>query len=137
VKLDIKNIIILVLIVISSFSIWRWITKTDDKSQERIDQLEKDFKGLERQKDSLDNNIKLLKAKSNELEKKDSCLQEENKRMEILVKSAESETNKYKQRLDKSIKEQLETKKKIKELEKNPIKREGNYLLESIKNKTK
>ena len=137
-KFDLKNILILILIIISSFSVWKWMTKVDDtKSKERIKELENEFRKLEIRKDSVDNNIKTLELEFEKLELKDSLLMEENKKLSQEAKQAESEAKVWKTRLQSSQKKQEETRSKIKQLEKNPIKREGNDLLESLKNKTK
>ena len=137
-KFDLKNILILILIIISSFSVWKWMTKVDDsKSQERIKQLEDEFRKLEIRKDSVDNNIKTLELEFEKLELKDSLLREENKKLSQEAKQAEIEAKVWKTKLQTSQKQQEETKSKIKQLGKNPIKREGNDLLESLKNKTK
>ena len=137
-KFDLKNILILILIIISSFSVWKWLTKVDDtKSKERIKELENEFHKLEIRKDSVDNNIKTLELEFEKLEVKDSLLVEENKKLSKEAKQAELESKIWKTKLQTSQKQQEETRSRIKQLGKNPIKREGNDLLESLKNKTK
>lgn len=136
-KIDIKNIIILILIVFSCFSAWNWLIKGDKESKSKVEELDKQFNDLKMVKDSLDKSNQNLKLKFSELKRLDDELSKKNIELQEEVKKSESVANKSQKELTRLMKEKIEIKKKIEELEKNPIKREGDDLLESLKNKTK
>lgn len=136
-KVDIKNILILVLIIFSIISGYKWFIEGDSVSKEKVKQLEEEFKRLERKKDSLTISINKWKVKFDSLSVKGEELSKINAKLEIDVKKAESDANISKANLDKLRVDMLDTKKKIEDLKKNPTKRTGDDLLNSIKNKTK
>ena len=136
-KFNIKNTIILVLLIVAIFFGYRWFIGGDSASKERVKQLEKEFTELENKKKLTDLEINKWKCKFDTLQKEGDRIKQENIKLESETKKAESEANKSKSNLDKLRHEMEETKHKIEQLEKNPIKRTGDDLLQSLKNKTK
>jgi TolA-binding protein len=136
-KLDIKSIIILILIIFSTISAYHWFIKGDDLSKEKIKRWEDEFKKLQREKDSISINITNLKLRFNELNKKKDSLESQNKLLENKIIEVEKESQKSKTELNEMRKNQKATLKEIENLKNNPIRREGEDLLESLKNKTK
>ena len=136
-KVDIKKILILALIIFSIISGYKWFIGGDNVSKERVKQLDEEFKKLEIKKDSLTKSINKWKAKFDSLSVRDEELSKINAKLEIDVKKAESDANTSKVNLDKLKGDISNTKNKIEDLKKNPTKRTGDDLLNSIKNKTK
>jgi Tfp pilus assembly protein PilO len=136
-KVDIKNILILILIIFSIIAGYMWFIKGDSASKERIKQLEEEFKKLERQKDSINISINKWKVKFDSLSLRGEELAKINFKLESDVKKAETDASISKANLDKLRNDISVTKKKIDELKNNPTKRTGDDLLNSIKNKTK
>ena len=135
-KVDIKKILILALIIFSIISGYKWFIGGDNVSKERVKQLDEEFKKLEIKKDSLTKSINKWKAKFDSLSVRDEELSKINAKLEIDVKKAESDANTSKVNLDKLKGDISNTKNKIEDLKKNPTKRTGDDLLNSIKNKT-
>jgi hypothetical protein len=136
-KFDIKNTIILILIIVTIFFGYKWFISGDSGSNERVKQLEKEFAELESRKKLADLEINKWRCKFDTLQKEGDILKQENIKLEAETKKAEQEANKSKSNLNKLRLEMIETKNKIEQLKKNPIKRTGDDLLQSIKNKTK
>lgn len=135
-KLDLKSLLILILLgtCILFFAMWYF---RGSNTKEQVKKLEKEINKIELVRDSLQNANKILEI---EFDKK----QKEIDNRDIRIKKYESELIKTKQDLTKANdkvkeyqKELSETKKKIEELEKNPIKREGDDLINSLKEKLK
>jgi hypothetical protein len=136
-KFDIKNTIILILLIVSILFGYKWFIESDSGSKERVKQLEKEFTELENKKKLTDLEINKWKSKFDTLQKEGDILKQENIKLEAETKKAEQEASKSKSNLDKLRLEMIETKNKIEKLKNNPIKRTGDDLLNSIKNKTK
>ena len=136
-KFDIKNTIILILLIVAILFGYKWFIESDSGSKERVKQLEKEFAEMESKKKLTDLEIKKWKCKFDTLQKEGDILKQENVKLEANIKKAEQEAIKSKSNLDKLRSEMIETKNKIEKLKKNPIKRTGDDLLQSIKNKTK
>lgn len=136
-KFDIKNTIILILLIVAILFGYKWFIESDSGSKERVKQLEKDFTEMESKKKISDLEINKWKCKFDTLQKEGDRLKQENIKLESDTKKAEQEASKSKSNLDKLRLEMIETKNKIEKLKNNPIKRTGDDLLQSIKNKTK
>lgn len=136
-KFDIKNTIILILLIVAIFFGYKWFIESDSGSKERVKQLEKEFAEMESKKKLTDLEINKWKSKFDTLQKEGDILKQENAKLEADVKKAETDAIKSKSNLDKIRREMIETKNKIEKLKRNPIKRTGDDLLQSIKNKTK
>lgn len=136
-KLDIKTIIILALILFCTISSYYWLIKGDTESKEKLKEYETEFKKLEKIKDSLDISISNLKIKYKELDKQEDLLEEQNLVLSKRASKAEADAKHSKKDLEELLKKQKKTLEEIEKLKKNPIKREGDDLLESLKNKTK
>jgi len=135
-KLDFKSILIVILFIISSIFITKFMLGGQNHRKE-IKLLEKENKRLQKQKDSLQIEFveiqKGLIKDSIELVKLKTQLTFINKKIEIKeiqLKKAIEDLSTFKGSLEKS-------KKEIDELKNNPVKRTGNELLESIREKTK
>ena len=135
-KLDFKSILIVILFIISSIFITKFMLGGQNHRKE-IKLLEKENKKLQKQKDSLQIEFveiqKGLIKDSIELVKLKTQLTFINKKIEIKeiqLKKAIEDLSTFKGSLEKS-------KKEIDELKNNPVKRTGNELLESIREKTK
>jgi len=136
-KLDIKDILILVLLGISLFLGYSWYFKGNSGYKEKVKQLEKEYKELEKEKNLIDLEITKWKSKYDSLEVVDKKIQSDLLLLQEEVKRAEEEAKKSKQQLSKIRAELAETRKKIEEFKRNPPNRTGDDLLESLKNKTK
>lgn len=136
-KLDIKDILILVLLGISLFLGYSWYFRGNSGYKEKVKQLEKEYKELEKEKNLIDLEIIKWRSKYDSLEVVDKKIQAELLILKEEVKKAEEEAKKSKQQLSKIRAELTETRRKIEEFKKNPPNRTGESLLESLKNKTK
>lgn len=135
-KLDIKSIIILVLLggFIIFFGMW-FFNGSDTKN--KIKELENEVSSIKKKRDSLDLVNKNLAIEFN---KKQKDIEERDNK----IKSIESDILKVKQdlnvansRVREGQRELAETKKKIEDLRKNPIKRDDDALINSLKEKLK
>jgi hypothetical protein len=135
-KLDIKSILIILLSIfcIFFFSIW-YLKGTDNKKEYKI--LEDKFEKIQQARDSL---IKVNLKLSSDFDKKQKDINERDEKIsniesdlvniKIDLKEAESELVRNKKDLE-------ETKRKIEKLKKNPIKREDDNLIKSLREKLK
>ncbi len=136
-KLDIKSWIIIVLLGISIIFVGMWYFKGDDASKQKVKELETEIEQIKKEKAQHDAKIKSLQNIQKELE---ATIAVKTQLVEDLAKSNIVLANQvaYAQKgLDDSRKKLKETEAKISELLKNPIKRDGDDLLNSLKNKTK
>lgn len=134
--LDIKSIMIVVLFVIAGIFFTQWYFGGESHRKERK-ALEKQNKELQKQKESLAEDFKKLQKKF----EKDSTdlvrIQAEIKVLDGKIKDKDAQIDKANKDL-KDFKAGIsKTKSEIKDLKDHPIKRTGNSLLESIKEKTK
>jgi septal ring factor EnvC (AmiA/AmiB activator) len=134
--LDIKSIMIVVLFVISGIFFTQWYFGGENHRKERID-LQKQNKELQKQKEDLSKDFDRLRKKfekdSTDLEK----IKIEIKYLDIKLKDKDAQIYKANKDL-KDFKAGIsKTKAEIQDLKDNPIKRTGDNLLESIKEKTK
>lgn len=135
-KLDIKSILILVLLVFSIIFFGMWYFKGSD-TKSRLKELENENKNIESVRDSLKNANESLKV---DFDKK----QKEIEARDAQIKSIETELSKTKKdlvtangKVKEKEKELADTKKKIEELKNNPIKRNDEDLIKSLKDKLK
>ena len=135
-KLDVKWIAILVLTGACILFFGMWFFKGSD-TKGRIRQLEKENLMIEEVRDSLE---LVNKSLSEEFDKIQIDIDERDKK----IKDIEDRLFKTKRELDAANakvsgykKDLAETKKKIEDLKKNPIKREDEDLLRSLKEKLK
>jgi septal ring factor EnvC (AmiA/AmiB activator) len=133
-KLDVKWIAILVLTGTCILFFGMWFFKGSE-TKEKIKQLEKENLRIEKIRDSLDLANKYLSAEFDKIQKK---IDERDRK----IKDIEEHLLKTKRDLDAANaivnvyrKDLAETKKKIEELKKNPIKRDDEDLLKSLKEK--
>ncbi len=136
-KLDIKSWIIVVLLVISLVFVGKWYFKGDDVSKSKVKELENQIELIEKEKAQRDANIKSLQDKQKELEATidvKTQLVEDLARGNVLLANQVAYAQKG---LEETRKKLKETQDKIAELLKNPVKRDGDDLLNSLKNKTK
>lgn len=135
-KLDLKSIIILVLFVLCGVFFTKMMLSGSSHRKE-IKELIEENKKIEKQKNQLKSDFLLLQQNfekdSLELVRLNNQLNKINQdilKKDAELKKAKTELVNFKSSFEK-------TKKEIEKLEKNPIKRTGNELLESIKEKTK
>ena len=134
---DLKTIasyILIGVLVISIFLNTRSCTKIDNT---KYDQLHKDNEKLQRMRDSLINLNKILKS---DYDKIQLDIDKRNKVIDKLngdLKSAEQRVSEAKDKADRLAKEKRDAEKKIDDLQKNPIRRNDDDLLKSLKNKLK
>lgn len=134
---DLKTIasyILVGVLVISLFLNIRSCTKIDDTKYE---QLHKDNEKLQRMRDSLINLNSQLKL---DYDKIQLDIDKRNKIIDKLngdLKSAEQRVSEAKDKADRLAKEKRDADKKIDDLQKNPIRRNDDDLLNSLKNKLK
>lgn len=135
-KLDLKSILILVLLLTTLIFGYKWFYSNSSASNERVKQLELEFKELEKKK--LANNLEIdsLKNAFNLLKLEDARLKEERVKLENEARLAEITAAQSKEKLAKLRAELAETRRKIEEFKKNPPNRTGDILIQSLKNKT-
>ena len=133
-KIDIKTLSIILLLIMSLILGLGWLN-SDTSSKKLIDKIEKDNKEIEIEKGKL---LKEIKKLDTNIEKVTKDIQEKDdkiKKLEISLKEYDSKLLQNNSELKKEKIKRSETLKKIEEMEKNPIKKEGNHLIESIKEK--
>lgn len=133
-KMDAKSWLIVVLLIAAIVFGGLWYFKADNASEQRVKDLEQQVKDIEKEKKHVDLVIDSLQTKQKDLEKVIAdktaqlvIIEKENARLSSQVTSA-------KQNLDVLRKKLKETQDKITELTTNPIKRDGDDLLNSLKN---
>jgi hypothetical protein len=135
-KLNIKDI---ALLVFATLAIFFFITNvfTSNSNRKQIKQLRQENKSIEAERKKLFiENVK-LKTEADALIQSINDYQKDIDSINVLLTKNKIELQNALGRLKKG-KEQLErTRKEIEKLENNPIKRTGNELLNSIKEKTK
>ena len=133
-KIDIKTLSIILLLIMSLILGLGWLN-SDTSSKKLIDKIEKDKKEIEIEKGKL---LKEIKKLDTNIEKVTKDIQEKDdkiKKLEISLKEYDRKLLQNNSELKKEKIKRSETLKKIEEMEKNPIKKEGNHLIESIKEK--
>jgi len=134
--LDIKSIMIVILFLIAGIFFTQWYFGGENHRKERIS-LEKQNKELQKQKEDLvkdfDKLQKRFEKDSTDLEK----IKIEIKYLDIKLKDKDAQISKANKDLKDFKTSMLKTKAEIQGLKDNPIKRTGDNLLESIKEKTK
>ena len=127
------------LIVITGVAVFFFINYTISSSgyKKEIKRLESESKDIQKKRDELDKQNKDLKKEAviyidniDKYQKKINYISDLISKKDIEIKNLKLNLNQQRKEIEK-------TKKKIDELEKTPIKRTGQELLESIKEKTK
>ena len=127
------------LIVITGVAVFFFINYTISSSgyKKEIKKLESESKDIQKKRDELDKQNKDLKKEAviyidniDKYQKKINDISDLISKKDIEIKNLKLSLNQQRKEIEK-------TKKKIDELEKTPIKRTGQELLESIKEKTK
>ena len=127
------------LIVITGVAVFFFINYTISSSgyKKEIKKLESESKDIQKKRDELDKQNKDLKKEAviyidniDKYQKKINYISDLISKKDIEIKNLKLNLNQQRKEIEK-------TKKKIDELEKTPIKRTGQELLESIKEKTK
>ncbi len=136
-KFDIKSILILVLLGFSLVFFYKWYFSGLDGYKKEIKRLHSENKILQNKRDSVSLIIKGLEIDFVKLQKQDSLLKIKIQNSENDVRLAKDKANKSKSELDNLRKDLDNTKKQIEELQKNPLNRTGDDLLNSLKIKTK
>jgi chromosome segregation ATPase len=135
--LDIKNVIIIILLLVSIIFGLMWFLGDNDASKEKVKQLESEFKKLEEDKAQSDSKIADWKNKYRDAEKKDNELKAEISRLKADSRIAENKAKKSKEDLDKLQGGISENRKEIERLRKNPPILSDDELLESLIKKMK
>lgn len=135
VELDIKTMLIILFFTLSVIFGLKWYFGSN-VDRDKVKELEKEFKELEKQKAETDERIKQWEYKFQELDKRDSDLREQQKIYEKQIITYTNIVNKDKNELYELKKKMENTRKKIEEFKKNPPNRTGEDLINSIKNKT-
>jgi hypothetical protein len=135
-KFDLKTILILVLLVISTVFGLMWFFGGNDASKEKVKQLEQEYEKLEKEKTLVDANILLLQSKYNTLDIKDKKLEIEIKKSKSDTKLAEEKARKSKLDLDKVQDGITNNRKEIERLRKNPPVLTDEELLDALIKKT-
>jgi len=133
-KLDINTIIMIGLIVICVFFGSMWFLqgtgykKKLKESNKRIEQIEKVRDSLKLENMKLEKTFNGLQNQIKDRDKKIKQVEKELIASKLALKLAQEELERNKKTYD-------ESKKRIKRLKENPIKREGNQLIQSLKDK--
>ena len=136
IQLDFKSILILVFLGISILFFSMWFLKGTGYKKE-FKKLELEFQKLQKTRDSLEAvNIK-LKIDFEKIQQKIDERNLEIKKVEYELVKVKKDLNSSNNKLKKNKKDLEETRKKIEKLKKDPIKREGEDLINSLKEKLK
>jgi hypothetical protein len=111
---------------------YSWVMSNLD-SKLAISQLQNEYVKLFLKKKENDDSILKIRDEFVKLKQLESDLRRDNLRLLKEVESAERNANVSKIGLDKLKRELDESKKKIDEFKRNPVYKDGNHLLESIK----
>lgn len=128
-KTDFKSIIILVLLIMCLIFgyIWFWIGgKT---YRDNIKGLEKEKTELVKERKQLNKDIDSLKIVNQELIKKDEKLTLDIKKRDVEIRKHKEESSRLIKELNELKQKIKDTQSKIEEIQKNPIKRTGDDLL--------
>jgi chromosome segregation ATPase len=136
-KLDIKSILIIFFLLTTLFFGYRWFFGRNSASEERVKQLDAQFKELEKQKAENEKQILFWRKRFDSLQVDEERLKLELEKLTEKTRVAELEAEKSKGKLDKLRKEIMETRKKIEDFKKSPPVKTEEELLQSLKNKTK
>lgn len=136
-KLDIKSILILVLLGFTLIFGYKWYFSGDDTSEEKLNQLQEQYDEIEKEKQESNKRLNDNSIIIDSLMLADSLNTERIALLEFNVREAEDKAEESAGKLSEMQKQLAATRKKIKELKKNPPNRTGDDLLNSIKNKTK
>ncbi len=133
-KLDIKSIVILILLGTSIFFFATWFFRgTDYKSE--IEKLEDKNRLIELSRDSLKKNDIVLAKQYAEKDKQISDRENQIKEIESQLLKVKQDLTISNNKVRQNQKDLEETKKKIEELKNNPIKRDDEDLIKSLKDK--
>jgi predicted RNase H-like nuclease (RuvC/YqgF family) len=135
-KLTIKDWIIITLVIICSFSIFKYLTEPTGYKK-RIKDLEDDYTKIETKIDSLDKVNKKLQDESLVYISNIEKLQSKIDSTQNLIDQKDIQIEKSKSEAARSKKDFENTKNEIQKLENNPIKRVGDDLLKSLQEKSK
>ena len=135
-KLDIKAILILILLLVSTVFGLMWFFSGSDASKEKVKQLEEEYKKLEDDKKSADAKILVWQGKFNAADAKDKKLAMEVAKSKADAKLAEERAKKSRVDLDKVQSGIAENRKEIEALKKNPPILTDDELLEALIKKT-
>lgn len=133
-EIDLKTILIIILLITTTIFGYKWFFQTEDLIKYKVKEYEEENKRLQKDIDSLTINIEKYNKEYTEFIKSKDSLDKLIKESEIEIEKAKSNAEKSLQELNKVREEFLEIQNKIKKLEKSPIKREGDDLINSIKN---
>lgn len=133
---DIKNLIILILLIFSLVFGYIWFWGGGKTYRDKIKNLEKTRLELVKERTKLEQQVDSLKIINELLIKNDE-------KLKVDIEKKDEEIRKLNKKFERSIIEFNDLKQKIKdtqikieEIKKNPIKRTGENLLNSLKNKT-
>ena len=135
--MDIKSWVIVTLFAIAIVFAGLWYFKGDDGSKQKVKDLEQQISKIEKAKTAADLIISSLQATQKELE---STISSKTAELAVIEKNnivLSSQVSSVRQNLDALRKKLKETEAKITELTNNPIKRDGDELINSLKNNTK
>jgi chromosome segregation ATPase len=134
--MDTKNIVIITLIILL-LGITALYFFSSSGYKKDINRLEKDSKTIQHERDSLDKANKKILEEVNIHLKNIELLQVRIDSVETLIVNKNKEISKLKYNANEYRKENERIKREIEKLENNPIKRVGDDLLNSLKEKTK
>lgn len=135
-EVDIKSISIIFLVIISLILGYGWING-DTSSSKLIKRIELENEKIEKEKDILKKEIVKSQDRVRDLEKDIEFRDNTILILDNKIKEIDKKLKTANYELSKEKKVKLEIEKKIKEIEENPIKREGSSLIESLRSKTK
>jgi chromosome segregation ATPase len=133
---DFKTIFIFILLTLLMAVGYNWYFKADKNYKNQVESLREENKKIQISRDSLSMNILSLEKDFNLIKAREDSLMTRIEKLDTQISDSKSKANKSKAELDALRKELLETNNKIKELKNNPPNRNGQDLINSIKNKT-
>ena len=133
---DFKTIFVFILLTLLMVVGYNWYFKADKNYKNQVESLKEENKKIQITRDSLYMNILSLEKDFNLIKAKEDSLIIKIEKLNTQISDSKNKANKSKAELDALRIELLETNKKIKELKNNPPNRNGQDLINSIKNKT-
>lgn len=133
---DFKTIFIFILLTLLMVVGYNWYFKADKNYKNQVESLKQENKKIKISRDSLSMNIFSLEKDFNLIKAREDSLMTRIGKLDTQISNSKNKANKSKAELDALRKELLETNNKIKELKNNPPNRNGQDLINSIKNKT-
>ena len=134
---EIKSMVFLILLGVGVFFGYKWYLSNDKDAEYRMKKLETEYKDLQSKKDSSDIKILAWKSKFDSIRVQDTILKHQTVLLAKQTIVAETAAAKSRAELETAKAHSESLRIDINKLEKTPINRTGDDLIQSLKNKLK